>query len=171
MRKSVLPILSLIILILTGACSKDNDELSLPPDDANKPELSEWQEELLRLVNETRAEGCDCGNTEMPPVAPLTWDKKLENAAQKHTQDMYDNNYMDHYSQDGRSPGDRITAEGYRWRTYGENIARGYPTPEQVMNGWLGSTGHCKNIMNGNFKEIGLGKSGSYWTQVFATPL
>jgi uncharacterized protein YkwD len=53
------------------------------------------------------------------------------------------------------------------WKTYGENIANGYGTEQAVMTAWLASEGHCKNIMNASFKEIGAGREGNYWTQVF----
>lgn len=80
---------------------------------------------------------------------------------------------------DGTSPGDRITREGYEWWTYGENIAVNYPTVSAVMQGWLESDGHCRNIMNPAFQEIGaayaegvyLGTSSAlYWTFDLATP-
>src|SRR4030067_605973 len=76
-------------------------------------------------------------------------------------------------------PGDRFAREGYAWRTYGENIAVGYPTVSAVMQGWLGSDGHCRNIMNPAFREIGaayaegpyLGNpSAPYWTFDLAAP-
>jgi uncharacterized protein YkwD len=53
------------------------------------------------------------------------------------------------------------------WKTYGENIANGYGTEQAVMTAWLASEGHCKNIMSSSFKEIGAGREGNYWTQVF----
>ena len=59
--------------------------------------------------------------------------------------------------------------QGYNWRTYGENIAKGYANEKDVIEGWINSEGHCRNIMNPNFQEIGIGKEGEYWTQVFGT--
>jgi uncharacterized protein YkwD len=78
---------------------------------------------------------------------------------------------MSHTGSDGSSPGDRITRAGYTWSAYGENVAYGYATPEQVMNGWMNSPGHRANILNCSFKEIGVGlaQPGSYWTQDFGT--
>ncbi|PWJ39250.1 CAP domain-containing protein [Sediminitomix flava] len=131
--------------------------------------VSADQAKILELVNEVRAEGCDCGGQYYPPVAPVTWNAKLAASSYKHSKDMSDHNYFSHTSLDGRSAGDRITAEGYQWRTYGENIAMGYRTPETVMAGWIASPGHCKNLMNGNFKELGVGIYNYYWTQNFGT--
>ena len=99
------------------------------------------------------------------------------NAAAAHSQDMAASNYFAHNSQDGRTPGDRIAAAGYSWATYGENIAAGYATVQAVLDGWFASDGHCANLMNGNFREIGVAcvpGSGSttfsnYWTMELAT--
>ena len=52
----------------------------------------------------------------------------------------------------------------------GENIARGYRDADAVMNGWLTSAGHCRNIMNPNVSEMGIGEVDNWWTQVFASP-
>lgn len=101
----------------------------------------------------------------------MTANSQLETAALRHSQDMAAKGYFDHNSPDGRDPGDRITAAGYRWTTYGENIARGQQTPESVMEGWMNSPGHRDNILNCAFKEIGVGvhdaSGGPWWTQAF----
>ncbi|TAG92031.1 MAG: CAP domain-containing protein, partial [Bacteroidetes bacterium] len=123
---------------------------------------------LLQLVNNLRQAGCTCGSTLMPAVPVVTWDDILEKASQDHSKDMNQNNYFSHTSQDGRNPGQRITNAGYIWTTYGENIAKGQSTEEIVMESWKNSEGHCKNIMNVNVREMGVGKSGEYWTQIFA---
>jgi uncharacterized protein YkwD len=86
--------------------------------------------------------------------------------------------YFAHDGLDGSDPGDRMTAAGYVGRTWGENIAKGQQTPEQVVQGWMDSDGHCSNIMNGGFNLIGVGyfagmgsnprfNSELYWTQNF----
>jgi uncharacterized protein YkwD len=105
----------------------------------------------------------------MPAVAPVTWNNVLENVALLHSTDMNKNNYFSHTGLDGSTPGDRITRAGYNWRAYGENIAKGYTSEQAVMTGWLQSEGHCKNIMSSNVKEMGVGRDGNYWTQVFAS--
>jgi uncharacterized protein YkwD len=117
---------------------------------------------VVRLVNSERGKnGC----------APLTVNAELTRAAQDHTSDMAAHRTMSHTGSDGSSPGDRITAAGYSWRSYGENVAYGYGTPESVMTAWMNSPGHRANILNCAFKEIGVGyaQPGSYWTQDFAT--
>lgn len=65
------------------------------------------------------------------------------------------------------------TAVDLDYRTCGENIAMGYPTPEAVVDGWMNSPGHRANILNGDFEGIGIGvseKDGTlYWVQIFWT--
>ncbi|WP_131774098.1 CAP domain-containing protein, partial [Protofrankia symbiont of Coriaria myrtifolia] len=96
-------------------------------------------------------------------------------AAQRHSEDMAANSYMDHVSLDGRTMTDRATASGYRYRMLGENVAAGQNSPAEVMDGWMNSPGHRRNILNGEFTQIGVGYArggsyGIYWTQVFGTP-
>ena len=122
---------------------------------------------MLPLVNNVRQSGCNCGSTVMPPVSPVAWNDLLALAADNHSKDMLANNYFNHTGLNGSTPGDRIRAVGYNWRAYGENIAYNYPTEQSVMTGWLNSEGHCKNIMNGTFNEMGVAREGNYWTQEF----
>ncbi|MER6981598.1 CAP domain-containing protein, partial [Streptomyces carpinensis] len=117
---------------------------------------------VVQLVNAERAKvGC----------SPLTVNAELTKAAQAHSQDMAGHQNMSHTGSDGSSPGDRITGAGYSWSSYGENVAYGYSTPEQVMAAWMSSPGHKANILNCGYKEIGVGlaQPGSYWTQDFGT--
>lgn len=119
-------------------------------------------QQVVALVNEERAKvGC----------SPLTSNAQLTTAAQRHSDDMAARDYMDHTNPDGQGPGERITAAGYRWSTYGENVAAGQSGPSAVMNSWMNSSGHRKNILNCAFKEIGVGvtsdSGGPKWTQVF----
>ncbi|MFE4053393.1 CAP domain-containing protein [Streptomyces sp. YIM B13518] len=117
---------------------------------------------VVELVNAERAKaGC----------SPVKANSTLAEAAQDHSEDMAASGTMSHTGSDGSSPGDRITRAGYSWSTYGENVAYGYSTPEQVMTGWMNSPGHKENILNCAFEEIGVGlaQPGSYWTQDFGT--
>ncbi|WP_250402794.1 CAP domain-containing protein [Streptomyces cellostaticus] len=117
---------------------------------------------IVELVNAERGKaGC----------SPLTLNATLTKAAQEHSEDMAAHQNMSHTGSDGSSPGDRITAAGYTWSSYGENVAYGYATAEQVMDGWMSSPGHRANILNCSFKEIGVGlaQPNSYWTQDFGT--
>ncbi|MEU5882484.1 CAP domain-containing protein [Spirillospora sp. NPDC047279] len=131
-----------------------------PSSGGSVPSTSAGQ--VVSLTNAERArKGC----------GPVTIDSRLQTAAQRHSADMVARDYFSHSSPDGKGPGDRITAAGYRWSTYGENIAAGQPTPASVVSAWMNSSGHRANILNCSFKNIGVGlarKGGTpYWTQVF----
>ncbi|MFD3663636.1 CAP domain-containing protein [Streptomyces sp. NPDC058659] len=118
-------------------------------------------DQVVALVNAERAKA-GCG--------PLSVNSTLTRAAQGHSEDMAARDFFDHTNPDGDGPGERVTAAGYPWSTYGENIAMGQSTPEQVMDSWMNSPGHRANILNCSFKEIGIGihsEGGPYWTQVF----
>ncbi len=132
----------------------------------------EFKRAFLERINRSRATGCTCGTTYMPPVAPLTWNNTLQKAAEGHAWDMSNNNYFSHTSKDGRTMEDRIVFAGYKFNGFksfavGENIAFGQMNIDEVMAGWLKSPGHCKNLMNAMFKEIGVAEDHSYWVQDF----
>ncbi|MET9406154.1 sigma-70 family RNA polymerase sigma factor [Streptomyces sp. NPDC002935] len=122
--------------------------------------------QVVALVNKERA-AAGCG--------PLTEDAQLEDAALAHSADMDARDFFDHSNPDGTDPGERITAAGYRWSTYGENIAMGQQTPQAVMDSWMNSPGHRANILNCSFKNIGVGvhrgSGGPWWTQDFGAKL
>lgn len=137
--------------------------------------LAGFQAELLQAVNAHRRAGASCGARGAFPAAPeLAWNDPLTQAAVVHSDDMVARNFFSHTGSDGRSAGDRATAAGYVWRTWGENIAAGQGSVAQVVSGWMGSDGHCANIMNASFRDIGVacvaGNAGTsyrtYWTMV-----
>jgi uncharacterized protein YkwD len=129
------------------------------------------EEEILRLVNIERARGANCGvEGNFPATHPLVMNGPLRCAARAHSKDMYDRSFFDHINPSNEGPFERIDKTGYNWRAAGENIAQGYPTPADVMTGWMSSDGHCSNIMTGVFEEIGVGYyDGANWTQTFGT--
>ena len=134
--------------------------------------LSKFQREFLYRVNKLRSSGCNCGNTYMSPVKPLTWNRMLEAAALSHARDMSRHKYFKHTSLSGKIVRKRIedagyTSSGMRTFAFAENIAAGHPSIEKVMEGWVRSENHCKNIMNKNYKEIGVAESNLYWVQDF----
>ncbi len=122
---------------------------------------------LLQLVNEKRAQGCQCGDTYYYPVPELAWNTQLESAALGHSANMYSNNFFSHMAPDGTKGGARIEKAGYDWKAYGENIASGYTSEKEVIAGWIKSPTHCKNLMNRLYKEMGVGRVGKFWTQEF----
>ncbi len=140
----------------------DNDTVQKPepPDTSVNSSVSDYEKKVVELVNEIRK---DYGLSE------LKLNTKLCAVAKAKAQDMKDNNYFSHTSPTYGSPFDMIKSFGISYRTAGENIAMGYRTPEEVVDGWMNSEGHRANILNGSFKEIGMGHvaNGNYWTQMF----
>jgi uncharacterized protein YkwD len=133
---------------------------------------------VLELVNAARAEPRACGDRRYAAVPPLAWSTRLAQAAQAHSTDMAQHDYIDHSSPDGHQVGDRVTRVGYRWRVVAENIAAGQGSAQQVVAGWLSSPGHCANIMNAGFADMGAAHAiqpgnavAIYWTQVFGRAL
>lgn len=112
------------------------------------------QAEILQRLNALRAAGAVCGTTAYAATGALAWNNLLLQAAVGHSADMAQKNYFSHTGQDGRSPGQRVTAAGYIWSNTGENIAGGQRSVEQVMTGWTNSPGHCQNLMNPNFRDV-----------------
>ena len=131
------------------------------------PGAGEMIPDDLILINTVRKKGCTCGGQVMPPVPPLKWNSLLVRAASNHARDMERNAYFDHTSPSGSTPGVRAQEAGYAWMTVAENIAKGQPSAQIVMESWLRSPGHCKNLMNPDFLEVGMANSGTYWVQVF----
>lgn len=114
------------------------------------------QAELLQRVNALRAAGAVCGSKTFAPTTPLNWNSMLLTAATGHSADMAKNNYFSHTSLDGRTFDKRITAAGYSWSAVGENIAAGQSSVQNVMTSWINSPGHCQNLMNPTYRDIGV---------------
>jgi uncharacterized protein YkwD len=141
-------------------------------------DAQEVSQKVLALVNEARGKPRKCGRASFKAAPPLTLSALLSRAALIHNQDMSSQNFFEHQGSDGSKVGDRVARVGYRWGAVAENIAIGAATPEAVVNGWLDSPGHCSNIMDTRYTEMGIAylvnrksDAGIYWTQVFARPL
>ncbi len=137
--------------------------------------LADFSAEALQRINAARAAGASCGSAgNFAATSALAWNAPLGQAALVHSDDMVTGNYFSHTGSDGSSAGQRAAAAGYAWSTWGENIAAGQPTVASVMAAWMGSPGHCANLMNPAFREVGLAcvsgaagnTYGSYWTMV-----
>jgi uncharacterized protein YkwD len=131
----------------------------------------------LDLVNQVRARGTRCGERSFGPVPPVRLSQPLAEVAFGHASDMATHNYFEHEDLAGRSPADRVRAVGYREKLVGENIAYGPKSADEVVQGWLDSPGHCENIMDPRFAEMGIAyapgrasKKGLYWVQLLAAP-
>jgi uncharacterized protein YkwD len=129
------------------------------PTTAPRPVAAGPVAEVVALTNRARA-AAGCGD--------LTTDARITRAAQAHSDDMAARDYFDHDSPDGRGFADRITAAGYP-SPGGENIAMGQRTAAGVVEAWLNSPGHRRNIEDCSLTTIGVGLAtdGYYWTQDF----
>ncbi len=147
------------------------------------------QDEILNAINDARAIARDCqdGNGLVSAAPALTWNEDLYASAYEHSYDLAESNTFSHYgsgedsditgSNNNKSSyfNERIKSNGYvGYRTIGENIAGGQATIQEAVSAWLASPAHCTNIMNANFKEIGVAvvtnessDYGIYWTQSF----
>ncbi|MEM6730690.1 MAG: CAP domain-containing protein [Myxococcota bacterium] len=158
--------------------------------------VSEWdsqwagfEDEVLRLVNIERGVGGVCAGggeqRSFPASAPLSNNGFLRCAARNHSLDMAANRFFSHnHPETNEQPSDRINRTGYAWSRVGENIAVGQNGPAAVVDAWMNSFGHCTNILEPSYVEIGVGFydsgaphstspatiPGRYWTQNFGTP-
>jgi uncharacterized protein YkwD len=145
------------------------------------PEWVQWEQEVLLLVNEARSAPRSCGSQgDFDAAGALLDDPLLTCSSRLHSLDMFERDYFDHVNPDGVEPSERVTDAGYEWMATGENIAYGYDSPQSVVDGWLDSDGHCSNIMNDVFIDLGVGyypgnlterfsSDRHYWTQNFGT--
>jgi uncharacterized YkwD family protein len=125
-----------------------------------------FEAEVARLVNEERTSR---------GIAALTVNARLSEIARTKARDMRDDNYFGHNSPTYGTPEQMLNRFGVTFRSYGENIAAGQPTPEAVMRTWMNSSVHRGNILDPNFTDIGVGyvagtstsRYQHYWTQLF----
>lgn len=102
---------------------------------------------MLNLINEDRQKNS---------LQKLSWSSKLCLSAQLKSLDMAINNYFEHTAPDGTSPWKNIELTGYRYISLGENLSLNNLTPEKAHSALMNSTGHRKNILRGNFSQIGI---------------
>jgi len=149
-----------------------------PLPSATYPDWREAGRAILDEVNAARASARSCGKQAFPAAPPLSWNGALGDAALAHSRDMATGRYFSHRAKDGSQATDRALRAGYSWRRVGENIAFGQRSPREAVEGWLDSPGHCANIMNRDFTEMGAAYGVTperqtgiiYWTQVFGAP-
>jgi uncharacterized protein YkwD len=133
---------------------------------------------VLDLVNLTRAVPRNCGERAFGAAPPVRWNDTLAAASRLHAEDMARHNYISHSGRDGSSPAQRVERAGYRYRNTGENIAGGARMQaDDAVAGWIKSPGHCANLMNPAYTEMGAAfavnaasELGIYWAQAFGSP-
>ena len=122
---------------------------SIHGEEQDRLQLSTAEKRLLELTNSERKK------KELPPVRPSAL---LFQVARAHARNMAKQGKMAHVL-DGKNPIDRLRAAGYKYRTFGENIAwdSDKSSPESVMKMWMESKIHRDNILNPDVTEMGLG--------------
>jgi len=126
-------------------------------------------ERVLEVTNQKRAEN---------GLSSLTLNSKLSEAAQRKAGDMFAFNYWAHISPSGRSPWSFFQEVGYKYLYAGENLARDFMNSDSVIDAWMNSPSHRDNLLNPNYKEIGLsvvngtlnGVETTLVVQMFGTP-
>ncbi len=126
-------------------------------------------ERIIEITNQKRGE---------QGLPPLNIDTKLNDAAQRKAGDMFAFNYWAHTSPSGRTPWTFFNEAGYKYLYAGENLARDFMNPEAVVDAWMNSPSHRDNLMNPNYKEIGIavvngtlnGVETTLVVQLFGTP-
>ncbi len=143
-----------------------NPNLIYPGQKVNIPNLDATKSIEQQVINLTNQERTKAG------LKPLVADWELSRVARYKSMDMRDKNYFSHDSPTYGSPFTMMKNFGITYRSAGENIAAGQPTPQQVVQAWMNSPGHRQNILNASYTHIGVGyaKGGTrvhYWTQQF----
>ncbi|MEM7369843.1 MAG: CAP domain-containing protein [Bacteroidota bacterium] len=127
----------------------------------------QFQQAMLKQVNQLRAAGCTCGDQIMPPAPAVVWNDQLSEAALTHAQDMDRYHFIGHKGHDGSKISERVARTAYPWRAIGENISWNASSLDQAMLGWKDSPGHCVTMMSRSFREMGAARQGRYMVQVF----
>ena len=155
--KSKITVLTLSLILALSSISAFAAERSY----TSSPSSSNYERRVVELVNIERQKA---------GLAPLALISAISNVARIKSNDMSDNNYFAHHSPTYGSAGDMLTQSGIKFSAWGENIAAGQRTPEDVVNGWMHSEGHKANILSPEFSKIGVGYVNNgrpYWTQIF----
>ncbi|AJT61821.1 hypothetical protein T261_0129 [Streptomyces lydicus] len=138
---------------------------SASPAGTPSPTPPDLEQQAIALINSRRAQ-VGCG--------PLRRDRRLHLAAQRHSADMAARGYYAHDTPDGTGPDKRITAAGYPWSSWGENLDRGPRTADAAVGDWMSDAMHRDNMLNCRFTAVGIGivhgTGGPWWTQDLASP-
>lgn len=142
--------------------------------------LGDWQAEgqrLLEQVNAVRAQPRECAGQAYAAAPPLRWNATLALIAEAHSRAMANGNFFGQLGDDGRTPGDRAELAGYAGSQVAQNIGAALDAPLKVVDGWLTNPGHCANLMNPRFSELGAAyavdpqsDAGIYWAALFGAP-
>lgn len=154
-----------VLLLSIVAC--DSVGVDLPPEP--EADAQAW-DEMLSAVNRVRTAGGECGGEPMAPAPALVWDGRLEQAARVHARDMAQHDFFSHTGSDGAGVGERVRRAGYDWAAVAENLARRQRSVGEVVTDWQQSEGHCRNLYDPAYREVGAALVDGHWAQVFGVP-
>lgn len=125
--------------------------------------VEKYQKDILKYVNRERKSA---------DLKPLKLNKKLNSIAVIKAKDMAAEKKLSHTSRKFGTTFNLLKKKGIKFGAAAENIARGHNTPEFVMERWMKSSGHRKNILGREYDEIGIGRAADnegklYWVQIF----
>ena len=140
-RKSILAVIA--VLFFAGF-SFSAVRTSLPSVLGTFSDIS--SEQLLLFTNQKRQENA---------LPPLSLNQQLSDAALSKADNMFAQNYWAHISPDGKTPWVFIKAAGYNYIYAGENLARGFTSAQDVINAWMASPEHRKNMLSTNYQSVG----------------
>lgn len=195
-------VLTWLVVLLSVGCVGDEIEESVGPDEINAGsesdddcpwdhlqandctldcEQGQWPEvyraseaAVVEAINERRLNGEECGDEWHEPVDPLEVDPVLREASRCHSVDMALEGELAHEGTDGREAEQRAVDAGYGSEYVGENLASGGQTPPVVVEQWVESEGHCRNLMHEDYQETAVGvvsyEGRIYFTQKFGRP-
>jgi len=132
---------------------------ALAPANTSVSGASDFEKAVFDLINKER---------EQYGLGPLKWDQELADIARANCIDMVQRGFFSHTNPEGKTPGDRMHADGINYTYCAENIAHGQRTPEAVVEGWMNSAGHRKTILGEKAIYMGVGYYNNYWTTDFA---
>jgi len=161
-------ILFIAVLVLVLSCTSSGS--SVVEKNIKTPITTNFHHQFLKQVNIARSKGRKCGKEFFPAAPPLTLNGNLNQAAHKHSQDMFKYQFLEHVSSNGDTLVERMHNANYIWRAVAENIAHNQKNIGQVIDDWLSSPGHCSNMMSVAYTQTGIANVNKYWTQVYATP-
>lgn len=177
--RSAIPAAALVALLAAGCAPPEKKTVAVPKSPYQRcASAGRIEKQMVRLINRARASGGKCGGKRFRPAAAVRWNAALAGAARSHSIDMAGRNRLGHRGSGNSTVEKRVGRSGYIWRAVGENVAGGLDTCKAVVSGWLHSPGHCANIMEPDFTEIGAAcaqnassRYRTYWTLVLAAPL
>lgn len=105
------------------------------------------QEKLIELTNQER---------ESKGLAPVLENEALDKAAHLKARNMFSENYWAHFAPSGKTPWDFILGSGYKFTLAGENLAKNFYNPDQVVKAWMVSPTHRDNLLNPKYQDIGI---------------